>query len=1634
MSAFIGKPALFRIALLTLLWLSAAAAFAQAIRLPGSTAVGAHTTPQAILLKLPQGGTLASIQVLTQGSPGFDFAAVAGSTCTPGTTYLPGQQCTIALAFSPSAPGERRGAIVLLGASNTPLATQLVVGSATGGVAAFIPGTIATIAGNQAWIYGGDGNLATASAIFLPFGIAVDAAGDLFIADSSNNRIRRVDAASGIISTVAGTGVIGATGDGGPAVAASLSSPSSVALDAAGNLYFADSGNNLIRRIDAFTGVITTVAGTPNMHGYSGDLGLATAATLNTPNGIAFDALGNLYLADTGNHVVRKIDPAGIISTVAGRGFASFSGDGGPAVSAGLSSPWSVTPTPAGGLYIADQNNNRIRLIDPRGTISTVIGTGSAGFGGDSGPAAQAQLNVPASVALDVAGNLYIADSGNNRIRKISSKTGLVTTIAGNSGESISGDLGPADQAELYGPYTLALDNQGSLLIADVFHNRIRKVSANAATLPFPPMRVGRIALPLPQTLENDGNASLNLASLVATSQSQLDPNATTCTLTTPLAPLDQCVLSLQLAPKNTGNPVEGFFTANSDAANSPSVVTLMGLVLDVDPASVAVTSSNNPSTTGNAVTFSVTASSGGATPTGQVTLLDGTTALATAQLGAGGLATFTTANLSSGQHSITVAYAGDTSNSAAVSPVLLQVVKDVQAATTTSLASSSNPVIAGAPFTLTAGVAVATPGSGTGTIAGMVAFKEGLNTLGTADIANGLATLNLTTLAPGSHSILAGYTGSANYAGSTSPAFAQLVQIAATKLALTTAANPSVAGAPLVLSATILSNGGVPTGPVTFFDAGKSLGRATLSPQGIATLSVPGSNWLPGSHTLTAVYPGDTDDAPSTSAPVSETVAFASASANLASSLNPSPLGGSLSLAASLASNGSMPMGTVQLLDGSTSIAIANLGPQGTASFPASSLTLGAHVLKLVYPGDAYNAPATSSPLTQTIVQTSVVVSLAPANDPAIFSTPVTFTIVVTATGAAPTGSVTLIENSSALGQAALDATGKAQISLANLGIGPHLLTAVYAGDASHAPTTSPVLTEHILQATALTLTAPAHTIAGTPLTLAAILAGGSGKPTTGPITLSEGQTTLASLIPDANGHAVWTSSALPVGLHTLTAAYAGDALNAATNATASVTIDIAVTSTTLASSANPADAGSAITLTAQVTGNGGAPTGSVTFRDGGASLGTATLAGSAATLTLNTLAPGIHQLTAVYSGDAVDAASTSAALAQQVARRTVVSIASSANPSLLTDAVTLTLTAGNGTPGTPPTGSLMLSDGGTALTTLPMLNGVATYTLNAPALGAHRLVATYAGDPQNAAAASQPFLQNVTLRPSTTTFTPSSTALSAGQQLILISVVQGQGSNPPSGSVTFTSGSQTLGTAPLTPGGIATLTLVPASGTYSAAAKYAGDALYAPSVSALSNISVGPPIAFTLTANPPSLTLKSGDHTTFTLALATNPAFADTLAFGCAGLPASATCTFSENQVAVGGGLPHTLTVTLDTGNPLGAGPSASLATRSPLTFCVFPAMIFLALFHPRRKAPPAYLGSVCRPSPFLPLGKVVTRRLFSLALLSLLALGAVTGCGTSFTQYATPAGSYTFQVVATGNKTAATETATIQLQVTQ
>ncbi len=333
-------------------------------------------------------------------------------------------------------------------------------------------GTISTIAGTGERGFGGDGGPATDAQLFFPYGVALDAAGNLYFTDSVNNRIRKVDS-MGTISTIAGTGERGFGGDGGPAVQAQLASPYGVAVDGAGNLFIADSFNHRIRKVDS-SGVISTIAGP----GESGDGGPAGGAQLRSPSGVAVDDSDNLYIADTGNHRVRKVDSMGTISTIAGTGERGFGGDGGPAVQAQLASPSGVAVDGAGNLFIADTRNQRIRKVDSSGTISTVAGTGEFGFGGDGGPATEAQLSNPAGMAVDGAGNLYIADLRDHRIRKVDS-TGTISTVAGTGEFGFGGDGGPATEAQLFFPSGVALDAAGNLFIADQVNNRIRKVDSS---------------------------------------------------------------------------------------------------------------------------------------------------------------------------------------------------------------------------------------------------------------------------------------------------------------------------------------------------------------------------------------------------------------------------------------------------------------------------------------------------------------------------------------------------------------------------------------------------------------------------------------------------------------------------------------------------------------------------------------------------------------------------------------------------------------------------------------------------------------------------------------------------------------------------------------------------------------------------------------------------------------------------------------------------------------------------------------------------------------------------------------------------------------------------------------------------
>jgi sugar lactone lactonase YvrE len=356
--------------------------------------------------------------------------------------------------------------------------------------------------------YSGDSGYAVAAELNNPVGVAVDRIGNVYIADRDNNRIRKVDP-SGIITTFAGNGDIGFSGDGGPAKYAQINTPEGLFTDSIGNLYISDAGNSRIRKVNT-SGIITTIAGN-GTYGYSGDGGPADSAELRAPAGIALDRSGNLYIADFPSMVVRKVNSSGVITTFAGTGTYGFSGDGGAATSAELYGPTSVVVDRTGNVYIADDNNYRVRIVNNSGIIATFAGGGT---GGDGGLANDAWLLGAAGLAIDSTGNIYIA--GGDRIRVVNS-LGIIYTYAGNGIQGYSGDGGVPDSAELHGAQSVAVDSIGNVFIADVGNQRIRRVGAGTAGIGQLETTQSISFFPNPTTTQLTISSSDNITSIFIT-------------------------------------------------------------------------------------------------------------------------------------------------------------------------------------------------------------------------------------------------------------------------------------------------------------------------------------------------------------------------------------------------------------------------------------------------------------------------------------------------------------------------------------------------------------------------------------------------------------------------------------------------------------------------------------------------------------------------------------------------------------------------------------------------------------------------------------------------------------------------------------------------------------------------------------------------------------------------------------------------------------------------------------------------------------------------------------------------------------------------------------------------------------
>lgn len=340
-----------------------------------------------------------------------------------------------------------------------------------------MPSIITTAVGTGEKGFAGDGGPAGEALLNGPFDVCFDAAGNLYFSDTFNNRIRRVDAASGTVTTVAGNGEKGYAGDGGPATDAALDEPYGVVIDRAGNLYVADRLNRRVRRVDGATGVIATLAGTGEAK-YSGDGGRASEAGLAEPNGLAFGpGEARLYITDVADNRVRAVDLAsGVINTFAGTGAAEHSGDGGPATAAGTFGARAVKVGGDGTVYILERQGSSLRAVDPKtGVITTIAGTTARGYGGDGGPALAAVFDAPKEMAIDRDGSLLIVDTENHAIRRIDHRTGVVANLAGGR-QGPGGDGGPAELAGLDRPHGAVVGPDGAVYIGDTNNHRVRKV------------------------------------------------------------------------------------------------------------------------------------------------------------------------------------------------------------------------------------------------------------------------------------------------------------------------------------------------------------------------------------------------------------------------------------------------------------------------------------------------------------------------------------------------------------------------------------------------------------------------------------------------------------------------------------------------------------------------------------------------------------------------------------------------------------------------------------------------------------------------------------------------------------------------------------------------------------------------------------------------------------------------------------------------------------------------------------------------------------------------------------------------------------------------------------------------------
>jgi hypothetical protein len=1349
--------------------------------------------------------------------------------------------------------------------------------------------------------------------------LAVDSGGSLYLADGSNCVVEQFANLTYVPTTVAGRGSCGTTaGDGGLATNATFRELTKLAINGRGDLYIPDNAGFVIREADAATGLISTVAGEVGSFGYVPGGGVATSLTLDNPIAVALDAAGNVYIGDQGSSIVWKLNVAtGLLTSVAGNGTgAGYSGDGGLATSAQIGDPGAVAVNHAGDVYIADLTKNVVRKVTAAtGIITTYAGTASddGGYTGDGALATNALLYGPVGLSLDAAGNLYIADAGNSVIRKVNASTQFIETVAGayhGGNGSYSGDGGPANLAGLNGEQDVALDGAGNLFIADFGNNVVRQVTPAAGLVNFGSARINTSSTAHDVTLTNNGNAPLVLSALTLPADYNLGGPDTTCTATSSLAPAESCVLGLVFLPTNLGALNETLTIVDNQGSQA---VTLNGAGVSTSPTSTTLTLAPAEPLAGANVTLTATVSPvPTGSPLGTVTFFNGSTSLGSAPINSSGVATLAIPAIPAGTYSFTAAYAGNATSGSSTSTAVAATVTARIATTTTLAITPAATENAGTPITLTATVLE----GGTPVYPGTVVFCnanavrcDGAAVLATAQLTStGVASF---TFVPGvgTYSINATYQAIAANAPSSS--VAQTLTIVATALNTSfTSINATGVPGNYSLTGTVgVFGSAVPTGSVNFLNTttpgtigsasldpstlGRTFTQAAGSPIALQSIVQVGVTWGAGgdfnhdgipdlvalgasnlsSQAIVLLGVGDgTFQAPVGYGvgqfPQFVTVADVNNDGNpdlVVADTNSNDVGVLLG----------NPNGTFQaetttaLADAPSFIAVGDLNGDGnldlvTANTAANTITVllgsgtGAFPTRTTYAvgnatgvaigdfdGDGIPDLAVSNANGYPSATAGSISLLAGAGDGS-FAAPTT---VAVPSGVSPaallaadlrkTGALDLIfaDNGNFTGTAAVytmlgnnDGTfapvvtyptplSAISVSLGDINGDGILDLVVPANDSDGDGTVVSLL----LGAGDGTFAAHADYPMGGYAPQNAVLADFNGDGLLDIATANYGTRDVAALLQQRTESATLLNAAvLGTGAQLADASYPGDSTHTASvSATTSLLPAPPVVELTV--SPNPAVTGANVTMTATIVVTSGTATGTVSFYSGATLLATATLSGGVASASTTALT-GRALITAVYSGSDFFSAATSPVVVESVGAATATTL--SATPSPVTAGMPVTLTATvTPNPGTTPVSGQMTFDYQVTVNDVVHTGSYGPVALNSagtaawkfiPGAGTYLVTANFAGtvgdNPSTSAAQTVVVTANAVYGSSTTL---TANTLSPGNYTLLASVTA-FGQTAPTGLVSFINSDTTtvLGTGALEPASL-THSLVQGTGS---------------------------------------------------------------------------------------------------------------------------------------------------------------------------------------------------------------------------